>query len=74
MKIRDNTAGEEVVEFMVGPRGKTEVGKMGVRGLVKTVYGETGGEDLENRLQKSLGLNPSARPIRDVNITDGPEG
>ncbi|KAI9849427.1 MAG: hypothetical protein M1837_004046 [Sclerophora amabilis] len=65
-------SGEEVVEYMVGPRGKLEVGSEGVKGLVRTVYGSGGGgggggengngatggddNDLEARLQKSLGL------------------
>lgn len=70
VKIRDNSGGEEVVEFMVGPRGKTEVGVMGMQGLVRTVYGETGGEDLEKRLQKSVGLKPPARSGRDDNSGD----
>jgi hypothetical protein len=31
--------GEEVIEYMVGPRGKIEVGEKGVAGLVREVYG-----------------------------------
>lgn len=32
-------SGEEVIEYMVGPRGKIEVGMNGVAGLVREVYG-----------------------------------
>lgn len=57
IKIRDNSSGEETVEWMVGPRGKAEVGDQGVRGLVKSVYGESGdAADLDRRLERSLGV------------------
>lgn len=38
-KHRDSTSGEEVVEWVVGPRGKREIGRKGVAGLVRGVYG-----------------------------------
>ena len=40
---KDNSSQEEVVEYVAGPRGKVEVGKNGVAGLVKAVYGFMGG-------------------------------
>jgi hypothetical protein len=58
IKVRDNSTGEEVIEWMVGPRGKTEVGDSGVRGMVNQVYGEV--EDpaeLARALERSLGAN-----------------
>lgn len=36
---RDMSSGEEQVEWVVGPRGKREVGRRGVAGLVRGVYG-----------------------------------
>ncbi|TKA68321.1 hypothetical protein B0A49_06821 [Cryomyces minteri] len=59
VKVRENAGGEDMVEWMVGPRGRVEVGEQGVGGLVRAVYG--GGEegdvaDLEKRLQRSLGV------------------
>ncbi|KAF2101240.1 MAGE-domain-containing protein, partial [Rhizodiscina lignyota] len=56
VRNRDNSSGEEVVEYMVGPRGKVEIGEEGVAGLVQTVYGEKAPDDLERRLERSLGL------------------
>ncbi|CAD6445662.1 59e016a9-1f21-4b76-a29c-53b051e7b3a1 [Sclerotinia trifoliorum] len=47
--------GDEIIEWRVGPRGKTEVGTKGVQGLVKEVYGENAPEDLDKRLERSLG-------------------
>ena len=41
-KRRDTSSGEECVEWVVGPRGKVEVGIKGVTGLVKGVYGFQG--------------------------------
>lgn len=38
-KRRDTSSGEEVIEWVPGPRGKVEVGVQGVVGLVRTVYG-----------------------------------
>lgn len=55
VKIRDSTGQDEAVNWMMGPRGKIEVGDHGVRGLVKEVYGETAPEDLKSRLAVSLG-------------------
>lgn len=38
-KRRDTSSGEEIIEWVPGPRGKVEVGVQGVVGLVRTVYG-----------------------------------
>jgi hypothetical protein len=55
VRIKDNSSGEEVIEYMVGPRGKVEVDKQSVASFVRTVVGG-GVEDLEQRLTRSLGL------------------
>lgn len=36
---REVEGGEETIEYIVGPRGKVEVGSSGVAGLVREVYG-----------------------------------
>lgn len=62
IKIRDSTSGEETVEWTVGPRGRTEIGDSGVRGMVKQVYGEV--EDpaeLTRALERSLGANEAPK-------------
>ncbi|TKA61998.1 hypothetical protein B0A55_10248 [Friedmanniomyces simplex] len=61
VKVRESAGGqgEEDVNWMVGPRGKVEVGEQGVRGLVRAVYGEMDGHaeaDLERRVVRSLGV------------------
>ncbi|KAK3723434.1 hypothetical protein LTR37_001686 [Vermiconidia calcicola] len=61
-KVKESNAGmggEEDVFWVVGPRGRVEVGEQGVRGLVGAVYGEVGEEEeeeLERRVRRSLGL------------------
>lgn len=59
-KRRDTSSGEEIIEWVVGPRGKIEVGERGVQGFIKAVYGGTGEDDeeLDRRLERSLGLQP----------------
>lgn len=56
VKIKENTGNEEIIDWMVGPRGKVEVGNKGVRGLVEEVYGENAPDDLAERINSSLGL------------------
>ncbi|KAL4787684.1 MAGE family-domain-containing protein [Aspergillus varians] len=70
LRNREMDGGDEIVEYMVGPRGKIEVGARGVAGLVREVYGrqaliEDGDitpaeqermEDFEFRLGRSLGF------------------
>lgn len=68
VRTKENDGGEEIVEYMVGPRGKIEVGSRGVAGLVREVYGRGGGlddltpaereerEEFEARLKRSLGV------------------
>ena len=66
-KRRDTSTGEEKIEWVVGPRGKVEVGIKGVKGLVKGVYGFQGTEEgdadvegeeeeLDRKLRRSLGI------------------
>ncbi|OAP59125.1 hypothetical protein AYL99_06423 [Fonsecaea erecta] len=38
-KRKDTTTGEEIIEWIPGPRGRVEVGVNGVVGLAKAVYG-----------------------------------
>ena len=40
IRTRELDGGEEQIEFLVGPRGKIEVGMKGVAGLVREVYGQ----------------------------------
>lgn len=72
IKTREMDGGEEVIEYVVGPRGKVEVSSGAVAGLVRTVYGKEKGdhgnmtqlekdelEDFEGKLSRSLGIKPA---------------
>lgn len=51
--------GEDDVQWLVGPRGKVEVGEDGVRGLAKAVWGDLGDredEELDRKIVRSLGV------------------
>lgn len=56
VRVKENVGGDEITEWMVGPRGKLEVGDAGVEGLVMRAYGEDAPEDLQERIKKSLGF------------------
>jgi len=64
-KRRDTSSGEEIIEWVVGPRGKIEVGETGVQGFVRAVHGASGDDDeeLERKLERSLGLQPQQRVV-----------
>lgn len=68
---REMDGGDEIIEYILGPRGKVEVGTGAVAGLVRTVYGkDVSGDapmsqfqrddinDFEARLARSLGTRP----------------
>ncbi|MCJ1248533.1 Melanoma-associated antigen F1 [Trapelia coarctata] len=70
VKIREREAGgEESVEFVVGPRGKVEVGERGVAGCVREVYGD-GVTGLEKRLERSLGAG-TFKKLEERVVNDG---
>lgn len=56
VRIKENADGEEMIDYRVGPRGRVEVGEDGVAAMVKTVYGDSATDDLEKRIQRSLGI------------------
>jgi DNA-binding PadR family transcriptional regulator len=61
VKVKESSgAGDDDIYWVVGPRGKVEVGEDGVRGLTKTVFGtmetEADEEELERKIARSLGL------------------
>jgi len=63
VKVKETVNGEEEINYYVGPRGKVEVGRDAVAGMVKTIYGDSL-EDLDARLQRSLGVKDKERPSR----------
>jgi hypothetical protein len=73
VKIKENVGGEETTDWMVGPRGKIEVGNRGVKGLVAVVYGENAPEDLADRVKSSLGLKVPEKAERTVEGGGGGE-
>ncbi|CAK4028893.1 mage family [Lecanosticta acicola] len=62
IRVRESHGtGEDDVYWIVGPRGKVEVGESGVRGLATTVFGDMETEedeaDLDRKILRSLGLS-----------------
>jgi len=54
VKIKDSSSGEDIIDYMVGPRGKVEIGAEGTASMVRKVYGESATGDIEQRLARSL--------------------
>jgi len=56
VKIKDVSGGaEETIDYIVGPRGKVEVGGEGVAQFIRTVYGEGENQtELDKRIQRTL--------------------
>lgn len=56
VRVKETAAGQdETVEYIVGPRGKVEVGREGVAQLVRTMYGDSEDhEELEKRIQRMM--------------------
>ena len=82
VRQRDVDSGEEVVEYLVGPRGKVEVGIDGVSGLVREVYGfgssdgagdGEAAEEFEAKLRRTLGIRSINRQDRDNEDDDDGE-
>lgn len=72
IRVKESSNGEEFTEWRVGPRGKVEVGPVGVAGLVEHVYGANAPNDLAKRIQSSLGseLVRKAREENDAEEED----
>jgi hypothetical protein len=58
VKIKDTVGEDEIMEWIVGPRGKIEFDTSAVAALVEKVYGENAPDDLPDRLRNSLGQGP----------------
>lgn len=56
IKVVEGNGDEQTRDWMVGPRGKVEVGNKGIRELVMAVYGEGAPEDLVKRVKSSLAI------------------
>jgi melanoma-associated antigen len=56
VKVKDNSTGEELIDYHVGPRGKVEVGTEGAAQLAKMVWGEAEQDDLTARLERTFAL------------------
>jgi hypothetical protein len=57
VRVKDTSSGEETIEYIVGPRGKVEVGREGFANLVRTIYGQEGEQDeLEKSIERTLNV------------------
>lgn len=53
VKVRESVGGDETVDYVVGPRGKVEVGAEGFADLVRTIYGDDD-DEVEQKIKRTL--------------------
>jgi hypothetical protein len=70
-KVKETNAGEDTIEYLVGPRGKMEIGEDGIRGFVKKVYGDDFDEDTGKRLERSLKMVAAFQVKTSADAGDG---
>ncbi len=74
VNTRESNGDDESVDWYVGGRGKVEISGKCVRGFVREVYGDSAPEDLDKRLQRSLGLEirkAGENDEEDVEVSNG---
>ncbi|KAG9186301.1 hypothetical protein G6011_02857 [Alternaria panax] len=56
VKVKDTpSGGEETIDYIVGPRGKVEVGADGVARLIRSMFGNSeDGTELEKKIERTL--------------------
>lgn len=58
VRIKESGTDEETIDYIVGPRGKIEVGRTGFAAFVRMMYGESevegAAEELEKRIKRTL--------------------
>lgn len=55
VKVREAVGGDETVDYIVGPRGRVEVGGEGFAAVVRRVYGEGEGEaEVAQKIKRTL--------------------
>lgn len=77
VRVRERDGGgEETIDYIVGPRGKAEVGERAVAGVVRRVYGKKDieADELEKKLVRSLGEVAIEKKTRVVVQEEGGEG
>ncbi|PWW71662.1 MAGE-domain-containing protein [Tuber magnatum] len=57
-KQKDDNANDGTFDYVLGPRGKIEIGTDGVLSMIKTVYGTNVPEDVEKRMMRNVGFDP----------------
>jgi hypothetical protein len=68
VRVKDSSSGEETVDYIVGPRGKVEVGREGFANFVRMIYGQDAEQDeLEKSIERTLNVaeafNSSGAPV-----------
>lgn len=72
VKVKESHTGEDLFDYHVGPRGKVEVSDEAIANVVRSVYSGDPVGDLEQRLDRSLGIARAA--VREGENGDGEDG
>lgn len=69
-KRKENSGNEETTEWIAAPRGKIEIGNLGVEGLVLEAYGNSADETLPDKIAASLGYARKPQVADDEEIAE----
>ena len=55
VRVKETVAGDDTIDYIVGPRGKVEMGREGFAELVRRIYGDDEDEEeLEKKIKRTL--------------------
>jgi len=77
VRVKESVQGDETVDYVVGPRGKVEVGREGFADLVRTIYGNDEDAELETKIKRTLdvaGATSGPDPAREVSTAGRKRG
>jgi DNA-binding PadR family transcriptional regulator len=68
VRVKESSNGDETIDYIVGPRGKVEVGREGFSNFVRMIYGQDAvGEEFEKSIERTLSVaeafNSSGAPL-----------
>lgn len=74
-KVRESVGGDETLDYIVGPRGKVEVGREGFADVIRAIYGDSDeeAEELEKKIKRTLDVAGATSGVGPAAETSAPQ-